>query len=172
MKTNIDAVRPGVLICLLIMLFGIGLGIGFGVNEDAFKDYIAQGIAAAPQLHDGNSAGKIWRYAQRAHFHALGIAAFSLGLILVVALSSLAASLKKVTAVLISLGGLYALAWFTMFLLSPSMGRDGAHEALMTSVWIYLGVGSLTVGMLILIANLAFGFGRASNARAATAYAR
>ncbi|MFT6915548.1 MAG: hypothetical protein ACJAWL_001857 [Motiliproteus sp.] len=160
MSNTLEPVRIGVLICISILLFGIALGVGFGINEDIFKDMISEGIAAFPQLHDANSSSKIWRYVQRAHFHALGIAAFSMTLILVVALSSLSASRKKVTAILISLGGTYAFSWLTMFFLSPSMGRHGAHGSFLTEFWVYLGVGSLLLGIAILIANLTFGYGK------------
>ncbi|MFT5720769.1 MAG: hypothetical protein ACI9W6_001069 [Motiliproteus sp.] len=159
MSQNFEPVRIGVLICISIMLFGIALGVGFGVNEDAFKDMISQGVSAFPQLHDAKSTSKIWRYVQRAHFHALGVAAFSMTLILVVALSSLSASRKKVAAILISLGGTYSFSWFMMFLLSPSMGRHGAHSSFLTEFWVYLGVGSVLAGMAMLIANLAFNYG-------------
>ncbi|MEH6625698.1 MAG: hypothetical protein V7739_04590 [Motiliproteus sp.] len=171
MNHNFEPVRIAVLICIIIMLFGIALGVGFGVNEDAFKEMISQGVAAFPQLHDGNSSAKIWRYVQRAHFHALGVAAFSMTLILVVAVSSLAPSLKKTTAILISLGGTYSFSWFTMFLLSPSMGRSAAHSSFSTEFWVYLGVGSLLTGMVILIANLAFRFGSVTDRSGSSALA-
>lgn len=47
-----------------------------------FETYVTQGIAAHPELHDAKSPEKIWCYVQRAHFHATGIAAFSIGLLL------------------------------------------------------------------------------------------
>ncbi|GJL66153.1 MAG: hypothetical protein NPIRA05_11240 [Nitrospirales bacterium] len=79
MEKELSTVKIGLALVLLGLLFGVGMGIVFGVNEDLFKDYIAQGITANPDVHDAKSPDKIWRYAQRAHFHATGIAAFSLG---------------------------------------------------------------------------------------------
>ncbi len=70
------------------LVFGIALGVGFGINEDAFKDFVAEGIATHPDVHDSKSQDKIWRYAQRAHFHSTGIAAFSIGLLLLVSISN------------------------------------------------------------------------------------
>ncbi|MGD9850379.1 MAG: hypothetical protein AB7T38_03835 [Nitrospirales bacterium] len=98
------------------------MGILFGVNEDVFKDFVAQGIAANSEVHDAKSPDKIWRYAQRAHFHSTGIAAFSLGLIFLAMVSSLKPSYKKMSAIFLGLGSLYPLSWFSMFFLAPSIG--------------------------------------------------
>ena len=153
---NLNPVRTGVSITLLLLFFGISMGILFGVAEDSFKDYIAQGIAAHPELHDEKSASKIWRYAQRAHFHATGISAFSLGLIMLVLFSSMGEKMKKITSTLISLIALYPLAWFTTFVLSPSLGRDAAHHHIVTETLTYIGTGGLLIGLAILMGNVLF----------------
>ena len=142
---------------MLGLLFGIGLGITFGVNEAFFETYVTQGIAAHPELHDADSPEKIWRYAQRAHFHANGIAAFSIGLLLLISASSLKQRLKTITATFIGFGSLYPLAWLTMFILSPSIGRDAAHAHLVTELLTYIGVGGLLLGIAILLGNLFLG---------------
>ena len=128
MRIELSVIKPGLALVLLGLAFGIALGVAFGVNEDVFKDFVAQGIAAHPDIHDAKSQDKIWRYAQRAHFHSTGIAAFSIGLLLLVSLSTISHKLKKTTSVLIGLGALYPFAWLTMFLLAPSMGRSAAHS--------------------------------------------
>jgi len=133
------------------------------LNEHAFKDYVAQGIAANPEIHDAKSQAKIWRYAQRAHFHATGIAAFSLGLLILLTSTSLPANFKKFTSVLIGFGSLYPLAWLTMFMLAPSIGRGAAHSHIATESFFYFGVGSLVTGLFILIMNLFFGLFREKN---------
>jgi hypothetical protein len=139
------------------LALGIALGIGFGVNEDAFKDFVADGIAAHPTVHDAKSQDKIWRYAQRAHFHSTGIAAFSIGLLLLVSASSMGRKLKSVTGVLIGLGAFYPLAWLSMFFLAPAIGRGAAHSHLVTELFTYLGVAGLLAGFVILTGNLFFG---------------
>ena len=156
---NIDLkpVKIGLTITLLLLVFGVGMGILFGIAEDAFKDFINQGIANNPVLHDEKSASKIWRYAQRAHFHATGISAFALVLILIVLFSSLKTKLKTVASTLISLISLYPLAWFSMFILSPSLGRDGAHHHIITELFTYIGTGGFLIGLAILFGNLFFG---------------
>ncbi|MGH8507321.1 MAG: hypothetical protein ACREVH_01180 [Gammaproteobacteria bacterium] len=157
MINNLADIRVGLALVMLGLLFGIGLGVAFGLNEEYFETYVAQGIAAHPTIHDANSPEKIWRYAQRAHFHATGIAAFSIGLLLLVTVSSLKHRLKAITAVLIGLGGLYPLAWLTMFIVAPSIGRAAAHAHPMTELLTYIGVGGLLLGIAILLANLFLG---------------
>jgi hypothetical protein len=160
MEKRFAAVKVGVLISMFVILFGVSMGVGFGIFEDAFKQFITDGIAAFPQLHDGKSADKIWRYAQRAHFHAGGIGSFTLVLSLVVMCSSLSQQMKRVSSTLIGLGGTYSLAWLSMFVFSPSMGRDGAHHYIVTEIFTYIGVGCLLLGLAILFANLVFGYNK------------
>jgi hypothetical protein len=119
---------------------------------------VSEGIAAHPEAHDANSHDKIWRYAQRAHFHSTGIAAFSIGLLLLVSLSSLSRKLKKATSLLIGLGFLYPFAWLSMFFLAPSIGRSAAHSHIITELLTYVGVGGLVIGFLLLVGNLFIGW--------------
>ena len=136
------------------------MGISFGVNEDIYKSYIAEEIQIHPELHDEKSKDKIWRYAQRAHFHATGVAAFSLGLIILIMLSDMQAKLKTASSFLVGLGSFYPLSWFTMFLLAPSIGRDPVHQHFLTEILTYIGVGGLSLGILMLFSNLFFGLFR------------
>ena len=154
---DLGPIKAGLGLVFLLLLFGIGMGIAFGVFEDTFKDYIAQGIAAHPDLHDAKSQSKIWRYAQRAHFHATGIGAFSLVIIAYILLSNMKDSVKKLASILVGLIGLYPLAWFSMFYLSPSMGRSAAHGHIITELFTYIGTGGLLLGLLILLSNVFFG---------------
>ncbi len=158
MSADISSVKAGLAIVLIGLFFSIGMGISFGVNEDAYQDYVAEGVAAHPELHNATSADKIWRYALRSHFHAGGVAAFSLGLILLVMFSNLQPRLQRISSILIGLGSFYPLAWLSMFFLSPSIGRGAAHEHILTKLFTIIGVVGLLVGSLILVANLFFGF--------------
>lgn len=157
MSAELSTVKTGLAIVLLGLFFGVALGISFAVNEDMYQDYVAEGIAAHPDLHDESSAEKIWRYAQRTHFHAGGIAAFCLGLIILVMFSDLSLGMKKVASVLIGLGALYPFAWLSMFFLAPSIGRDPAHDHLLTLLFTLVGVGGLLLGSFFLLANLFLG---------------
>lgn len=157
MSDDFSTVKAGIAIVLIGLFINIGMGISFGINEDAYKDYVAEGVAANPTLHDETSEDKIWRYAQRTHFHAGGIATFCLGLIFLVMYSDLTSRLKKISSILISLGGVYPLAWLSMFFLAPTIGRNPAHEHILTKLFTIIGVGSLLLGCLILVANLFLG---------------
>jgi hypothetical protein len=154
MKSNFDNTRIGLALVMAGLLFGILLGMGFGIAEDSFKDFISEGIAAHPTLHDTNSQSKIWRYGQRAHFHATGIAAFSLGLIVLVILSNMQDRMKNITSSLIGLSSFYPLAWFNMYLMAPTIGRDPAHHHLLTKTFIYIGIGGLLTGILLLMLHI------------------
>lgn len=159
-SADISTIKVGLAIVLIGLFFGVGLGISFGVNEDAYQEYVAEGIAAHPELHNASSADKIWRYALRTHFHAGGIAAFCLGLIVFVMFSDLSRRLKSISSISIGLGSFYPLAWLSMFFLAPSIGRGAAHEHILTKLFTLVGVAGLLLGSLILVANLFFGFFR------------
>jgi len=160
-NSDLSSVRIAILLVLASLLFGIVMGIGFGVNEDYFKDYINTGIAANPEVHDQKSATKIWRYAQRAHFHSTGIAAFSLGLVILIAMSSMKRGMKKTSSILVGLGSLYPLSWFSMFMLSPAIGRSAAHNHILTELFTYVSIGGLLAGLALLLGNLFLGMFRA-----------
>ncbi len=157
MNEKIMAVKIGLFLVLLTLVFGIGMGATFGVAEDSIKSYISDGIASHAEVHDKKSQSKIWRYAQRAHFHSTGISAFSIGLVLLIMFSSLKRKMKTISSILVGLGGLYPLSWFTMFILAPSIGRGAAHHHIITQIFTYIGVGGLLFGIGILCANLFLG---------------
>jgi len=157
MNEMIKPVKLGLALVMLTLFFGLAMGISFGVSEDTYKSYVSDNIAKHPQLHDEKSQSKIWRYAQRAHFHSAGIAAFSIGLVMLTMFTTLSARLKSYTAILIGLGGLYPLSWYSMFYLAPSMGRSAAHAHVMTESFAYIGVAGLLTGSLLLTLNLFFG---------------
>jgi hypothetical protein len=126
------------------------------LNEDLFQNYIQSGIAANPQFFADAAKEQeiIWRWVQRAHFHAGGIGAFSLGLIILTALTSMSARRKQITATLIGLSIFYPLAWFAMFLYAPHLGRTAAHSAFFSELFVDVGVGALILGFLSLIHGL------------------
>lgn len=163
MNHNLMSIKSGLALVMAGLLFGIALGVAFGVNEDLFEEYVAQGIAANPEVHDAKSQEKIGRYAQRAHFHATGIASFSIGLLLVVSASSLRERYKKIAAISIGLGSFYPAAWLSMFLLAPSIGREAAHSHPATELFTYIGAGGLLFGFALLLANLFLGLFGAPN---------
>jgi uncharacterized membrane protein len=161
MAFDLNNLRIGLVLSMLTLIFGISMGVLFGANEDGVKQYITDGIATHQSLHDSKSESKIWRYAQRSHFHATGVGGFALVLVLITGLTTLSRNMKLVASTLIGIGSFYSMAWFSMFLLSPSMGRDAAHHALITEVITYATVCCLSVGILMLMAGLVINFNRA-----------
>lgn len=154
MITDIGNLRLGLLLSMLTLIFGISMGVLFGANEDGVQEYISAGIAAHQSLRDGKSQSKIWRYAQRAHFHATGVSAFALVLILITGVTSLSRRGKFVASTLIGVGSFYPLSWFSMFLLSPSLGRDGVHHAFVTESITMILVACLSAGVLLVFSGL------------------
>jgi hypothetical protein len=163
MSEEIKTVKIGLLLVLFGLIFGVGMGISFGIQEDRYKAFIAEGMAAYPDRHDSKSREKIWRYAQRAHFHATGIAAFSLGLLLLIMHSQLKPRVKQGAAIAIGMGSLYPLSWFTIFLLAPTLGREGAHKHVLTELLAMSGIGGLLIGIFFLITHLSFGWFQAES---------
>ncbi len=149
MNVDFSPVKIGLVLVFLGLLFGIGLGASFGIKEEAFKGYISDQVDANPQVHDEKSKTKIWRYAQRAHFHALGISAFLLGLIILLLMSAATDKAKQVASIFLGLGTFYPMAWFSMFILAPSLGRGPAHDHIVTHVFVYVGVIGILVGLAL-----------------------
>lgn len=160
MAFDISNLRIGLILSMLTLIFGISMGVIFGTNEDGVKQYISDGIATHQSVHDGKSQSKIWRYAQRSHFHATGVGGFALVLVLITGLTTLSGKMKLAASTLIGIGSFYPMAWLSMFLLSPSMGRDAAHHALSTELITYVTVGCLSVGILMVMAGLVVNFNR------------
>ena len=157
MNNELKLVKIGLGLVVFGLLFGVVMGMTFGINEDLFKNYITEGIAANPTVHDAKSPDKIWRYAQRAHFHATGIAAFALGLVFLVMFSDLKPKMKTVSSFLLGLSSFYPLAWLTMYILAPSLGRGAAHSHIVTETFASVGVGGLLLGCFLVLGNVFLG---------------
>ena len=156
MSLNIDlkVIKIGLLITLLSLLFGIGLGIVFGAKEEVFKNYISQNIQANPTLHDDKSKDKIWRYVQRAHFHSAGIASYSLALLLIILVSKMKTNAKSFSSTMIGIGTLYPLSWYLMFYLAPQIGRDAAHNHILTESIVYISTGAFLIDLFMIFSSI------------------
>ena len=154
-----DEVRPDLIIAGAILLFGICLGISFGVFEENIKDYVKAGVLAHPLVHAADPVAheKIWRWWQRAHFHATGIGAFTMAMIAVTAISGLASRSKRLVSILIGTGGFYSSSWLLMAIIAIDAGREVAHHALPVQLLVFTSIGSLLLGMGILFSNIIFG---------------
>lgn len=156
MNLNIDlkVIKIGLLITLFSLMFGIGLGIAFGAKEEVFKSYISENIQLNPTVHDDKSKDKIWRYVQRAHFHSSGIAAYSLALLLIILVSKMKDSMKSFSATMIGIGTLYSFSWYLMFYLAPLIGRDAAHNHILTESVVYISTGAFLIGLFMIFSSI------------------
>ena len=156
MNLNIDlkVIKIGLLITLFSLMFGIGLGIAFGAKEEVFKSYISENIQLNPTVHDDKSKDKIWRYVQRAHFHSSGIAAYSLALLLIILVSKMKDSIKSFSATMIGIGTLYSFSWYLMFYLAPLIGRDAAHNHILTESVVYISTGAFLIGLFMIFSSI------------------
>ena len=149
------------LIAVAGMIGGISIAILFGVNEDLFKDRIARDLEQNAAVHGFDTIrdpaklqdrmqaekDKNWRYYQRYHFHATGIGAMSLSLLILLAFVRGADRLRRYVAYCLAIGGfLYPFVWLFAGMYGPVMGRAVAKEQF--AVFGYMG-GLFLVGALM-----------------------
>ncbi len=160
------------LLSLLSIVGGVGISIVFGVNEDFFKDRIIIGLEKNIKIQEildpvkktetiKNESDKNWRYYQRYHFHATGIGAMMMGILLF--LTRLRAPRKHVSiaSYLIAVGGtLYPFVWLFAGIYGPGMGRTEAKEAF--SFFGYMGGLFLLGGLYSIVLALRYDLGEVS----------
>lgn len=146
------------LLAILGMVGGVFISILFGVNEDMFHQRITAGLASnvkIQQIEDpvakeakiSSETEKNWRYYQRFHFHATGIGAMMMGLLLFLNFLSAPRRLVVVASWLVAIGGfLYPFVWLFAGIYGPEMGRTEAKEAF--AIFGYMG-GLFLVGGLL-----------------------
>lgn len=154
------------LLAILGMVGGVFIAVLFGANEDMFHKRIESGLALNTKIQQivdpAEKAAKLsaegeknWRYYQRFHFHATGVGAMMMGLLLF--LRRLDAPRRAVLAAswLIAVGGfLYPFVWLFAALYGPEMGRTEAKEAF--AVFGYMGGLFLLGGLLTLALTARF----------------
>ncbi len=147
------------LISILSVLGGVFISILFGLDEDIFKKRIEEGLNKNVQIQSIADLGerekvfkaekdKNWRYYQRYHFHANGIAALSLVFLFLLAFLQTRPLEKLICAYSISIGGfLYPFVWFFSAIYGPEWGRETAKETF--AIFGYMG-GVFFVGAFYL----------------------
>jgi hypothetical protein len=152
--------RVPFMLAILGMVGGVFISILFGVSEDIFHKKIQDGLAQNTKIQQmadpAEKAAKLkseqeknWRYYQRFHFHATGIGAMMMGLLLFLARLDAPARLTAAAAWLISVGGfLYPFVWLFAGIYGPEMGRSEAKEAF--AIFGYMGGLFLVGGFLAL----------------------
>lgn len=128
-------------LAILSMAGGVGIAILFGVNEEMFLDRIKVGLSKNAKVQQivnaeeksakiKSETDKNWRYYQRYHFHATGIGAMMMAMLLFLAQLNLSPKAFYPPAYLLSVGGLlYPFVWLFAGMYGPEMGRSEAKEA-------------------------------------------
>lgn len=144
-------------LAILSMVGGVFIAILFGVNEEMFLEKIKLGLEKNVKIqkmeNPEEKAAKIktetdknWRYYQRFHFHATGVGAMLMGMLLFLAQLNISAKAFYPPAYLLSIGGfLYPFIWLFAGIYGPEMGRSEAKEAF--AIFGYMG-GLFLVGAL------------------------
>ena len=159
---NLRAVRFGLVLALLTILFGFGLGGLFGGMEETLKEGLRTSAEAVREsVYRGDNAkvqevlAKSWSYYKRAHLHGGSIGSASLAMILLVAaLRRPSARTRSLVAWALGLGSLgYSVFWLFAGQLAPGMGGTGAaKEALRFLAAPSAGLLLLgTLGALVLV---------------------
>ena len=137
------------LLSILAIIGGVFISILFGADESIFKNRIAQGLEKNIKIQSivdlDKKAEKIkseqdknWRYYQRYHFHANGIASLSLAMLILLAFIKASKKEILIASYMIAVGGfLYPFVWLFAALYGPEMGRDEAKEAF--AIFGYMG---------------------------------
>jgi len=145
-------------IAILTLIFGVFISIIFGANEDFFKDKIKEGLSKNEKINliqdtaekDAvlkSESDKNWRYYQRFHFHATGIGAMIMGVLLFISFLSAPEGLKSITSYAVAIGGfLYPFLWLFAAIYGPELGREVAKEKF--AIFGYMG-GLFLLGLFL-----------------------
>jgi hypothetical protein len=154
------------LLAILGMVGGVFIAILFGVNEDIFKDRIQAGLAQNVKIQAmaegpeksakiSSESEKNWRYYQRFHFHATGIGAMMIGLLIFLMFVDAPTKLTATASYLVAVGGfLYPFVWLFAGMYGPEMGRSEAKEAF--AIFGYMGGLFLAGGILTLYMTIRY----------------
>jgi hypothetical protein len=146
-----------ILLSIVAIIGGVFISIIFGANESFFQNRISQGLEKNIKIQliadekvksekIKSEQEKSWRYYQRYHFHANGIASMSLGLVILLAFVKASKKEIMIASYMISIGGfLYPFVWLFAALYGPEMGRNEAKEAF--AILGYMG-GVYLVGVI------------------------
>ncbi len=155
-------------LALLSIVGGVFISILFAVNEDLFQKNITAGLEKNVKIQSITDAtekaakmkgeqDKNWRYYQRFHFHATGIGAMMMGILLLLAGLKAPKNLVTIASYMVAVGGfLYPFVWLFAGIYGPEMGRSEAKEAF--AIFGYMGGVFLVGGILSMFLSLKYDF--------------
>jgi hypothetical protein len=161
LRERVGAVRLGLLLGLLTVLYGWGLGAVFGAGEDWVREGFLADAETSRAIYLDKAKGDpeaataaikqmdetAWRYFLRAHLHAGGIGSIAIGASLL--LSMLSSRLRGLASTLLGIGAIgYPLFWMLAGLKAPGLGSTAAAKESLR--WLAIpSTGCLIVGGLI-----------------------
>lgn len=155
-------------LALLSIVGGVFISILFAVNEDLFQKRIAIGLEKNVKIQSmtdmtekasklKSEQDKNWRYYQRFHFHATGIGAMMMGILLFLAGLKAPKTPVMISSYMVAVGGfLYPFVWLFAALYGPEMGRSEAKEAF--ALLGYMGGVFLLGGVYAMFLSLKYNF--------------
>lgn len=149
-SNRLASVKFGLMLSLLTLVYAFGLGAVFGVWEKDIKSYIkseaeavkadvykidAEAEAVKDDIYKDKKAkmdeviDKSWVYFKRAHLHAAGLGAISLGVCLLLAFLDVCRWCKLASSVTLGLGALlYSMFWMFAGMRAPGLGSTSAAK--------------------------------------------
>lgn len=172
--TDLRAMRAGILLSLLGVLFGFGFGGAFGAFEDELKGGLkADADAVLESVYKGDAAkakevtDKAWAYYKRAHLHGGALGAAGLAAILAMAFASAAPlALRRAAAFGLGVGALgYPIFWMLAGQRAPGLGSTGAAKQSLE--WLAVPSSGLALlGLVLALVTTAWGlYGRRAEPR-------
>lgn len=147
------------ILALLTLLYGFGLGAAFGTAEDGMKGSLktsAQEVYETVYKGDKAEMSKVtdksWTYFKRAHLHANGMGAASLGMIILLSLLKGQSVMRMITAIGLGAGALgYSLFWLFAGMMAPGLGSTGLAKETLAWLAIPSGVMFLSGTIAVLV---------------------
>lgn len=139
----------GMVLALMTLFYGFGMGAAFGVAEDGLKGSLkASAREVYETVYKGDTAemskitDKSWVYFKRAHLHATGMGAASLGMIILLSLLHGQRIVRVITAIGLGVGSMgYSLFWLFAGMLAPGLGSTGLAKE--TLAWLAIPSGGI-----------------------------
>jgi len=164
-RSQLHPALPGMFFAVITLLFGFGVGIIFGLNEDLIKDKLrSSAVEVKESVYLGDPSAmqpildKSWTYMKRAHLHAGGLGATSIGLILLVCHLGTLPVVSRSISLALGLGSLgYSVFWLWAGFRAPVLGSTGAAKeslkwlAMPTSGAVVVATAAVAVLLLVII---------------------
>lgn len=159
-------IRP-ILVGLLFSFTAVFLGEAAGLAFSRYKNQIQETFQEEIRSHKQDvflrereierAVSDTWLYAKRFHYHAMGLGALSIAMILALALTWVSDSVKRALSVALGAGAvLIPSGWFLMALKTSYMGTAAAKMSLQMLILCCVGLHILAIGGVCFIYLLWF----------------